>query len=82
MFVKRDTTEQKEIDLMINHIISELVVEFGKDEKEAIQLIKKSKVDKSLKNEPVGFHESPYNWALSILTENDDFEALEKHLYH
>ncbi|KHF29439.1 hypothetical protein LR68_01800 [Anoxybacillus sp. BCO1] len=28
----------------------------------------------------MGFHESPYHWALSILTDANDVEALEKYL--
>jgi hypothetical protein len=80
MSVTNNPKLQKEIDLMINHIIRELIVEFGKSKTEAIHLVKKSGVEKSLIKDPMGFHESPYNWALSILTDNDDVEALEKHL--
>jgi UDP-N-acetylglucosamine transferase subunit ALG13 len=73
---------QKEIHLMVNHIIRELIVEFGKSKAEAMYLVKRTDVEKSLMKDPMGFHESPYNWALSVLTDNDDVEALEKHLYH
>ncbi|MEN1967823.1 hypothetical protein WMZ97_07035 [Lentibacillus sp. N15] len=73
---------RSEIDLIINRIAHELVNEFGKSQYEAMELIKKSGVEKSLIRDRMGFHESPYNWALSILTDNDDFEALEKYLYH
>jgi UDP-N-acetylglucosamine transferase subunit ALG13 len=82
MNVTNDHKLRKEIDLMINHIIRELIVEFGKSKTDAIRLLEKSKVEKSLVTDPMGFHESPYNWALSILTDNNDVEALEKHLYH
>lgn len=70
------------MDILIHHIVRELIVEFGKSKQEAIQLIKKSGVEESLMKDPMGFHESPYNWALSVLTDNDDVEALEKHFYH
>ncbi|SFA49959.1 hypothetical protein SAMN05192569_102333 [Parageobacillus thermantarcticus] len=73
---------QKEIDVMIQHIIRELIVEFGKSETEAIHLVEQSDVKKSLMQDPSGFHDSPYHWALSILTDCDEAEALERHLYH
>jgi len=73
---------RNEINLMINRIVYELINEFGKSQDEAMNLIKSSKVEKSLKEDEIGFHESPYNWAISILTDHDDYETLEKYLYH
>lgn len=73
---------QKEIEIMVQHIIRELIVEFGKCEAEAKELIQKSDVVRSLMRDPIGFHEPPYNWALSILTDTNDIEALEKYLCH
>jgi len=75
-------TIPKEIEIMVQHIIRELIVEFEKCETEAKELIKKSGVVRSLMIDPMGFHESPYNWALSILTDANDVEALEKYLRH
>lgn len=72
--------QQKDIQLMVNHIVRELIVEFGKDEKEALQLVRNAGVDKSLTEHPIGFHETPDDWALSILTDNNDVETLEKYL--
>ncbi|ANB59588.1 hypothetical protein [Anoxybacteroides amylolyticum] len=71
---------QKDIEIMVQHIIRELIKEFGKSETEAKELIQKSDVVRSLAKDPMGFHESPYHWALSILTDADDIEALERHL--
>lgn len=82
MNVSNDSNHKKEIDLMIHHIVRELIVEFGKNKTDAVRLLEKSKVEKFLLTDPMGFHESSYNWALSILTDNNDVEALEKHLYH
>jgi len=56
--------------------------EFGESHEVAVELIKGSQVKNSLMKDSMGFHESPYNWAISILTDHNDFEALEKHLYH
>jgi hypothetical protein len=67
---------------MIQHIIRELMTEFGKSKTEAIHLVEQSNVKKLLMQDPSGFHDSPYHWALSILTDHDDVEALERHLYH
>lgn len=82
MDVTNDPKLRKEIDLMINHIIRELIVEFGKCKTDALRLLERSKVEKLLLTDPMSFHESPYNWALSILIDDNDVEALEKHLYH
>ncbi|PXY52283.1 hypothetical protein CIT14_18650 [Virgibacillus profundi] len=73
---------RNEINLIINRIAHELMNEFGKSKDEAMNLIKKSEVEESLMAEECGFHESPYNWAISILTDHNDHEALEKYLYH
>ncbi|MBE3570068.1 MAG: DUF3990 domain-containing protein [Bacillales bacterium] len=82
MSVTNNLKLRKEMEIMVHHIIQELIVEFGKSEKEAIHLVNKSGVEESLMKDPMGFHESPYNWALSVLTDSDDVKALEKHLYH
>ncbi|MGY0691385.1 hypothetical protein ACW2QC_01175 [Virgibacillus sp. FSP13] len=73
---------RNEINLIINRITYELINEFGKSQDEAMDLIKRSKVEKSLIEDGMGFHESPYNWAISVLTDQNDYEALEKYLYH
>lgn len=73
---------RNEINLIINRIAHELINEFGKNKGEAMNLIKKSEVEESLMADRMGFHESPYNWAISILTDHNDHKALEKYLYH
>ncbi|MDW0116260.1 hypothetical protein QTL97_04895 [Sporosarcina thermotolerans] len=70
-----------EVDLMVQHITTELINEFGKSKEEAMRIIKDSDVEDSLSKDKMGFHESPYNWAISILTDQNDYEALEKHFY-
>ncbi|MDW0116246.1 hypothetical protein QTL97_04820 [Sporosarcina thermotolerans] len=70
-----------EVDLMVQHITTELINEFGKSKEEAMRIIIDSHVEDSLIKDKLGFHESPYNWALSILTDQNDYEALEKHFY-
>ncbi|PAV28342.1 hypothetical protein CIL05_17050 [Virgibacillus profundi] len=71
-----------EINLIINRIAHELINEFGKCKDEAMNLIKRSEVEESLMEDSMGFHETAYNWAISILTDHNDHEALEKYLYH
>ncbi|MBT2218610.1 hypothetical protein KK120_22810 [Virgibacillus dakarensis] len=73
---------RNEINLIINRISNELINEFGKSKDEAMDLINRSEVEASLIKDKMGFHESPYNWAISILTEHNDYEALEKYLDH
>ncbi len=83
MLNTNNSTElRNEIDLMIQYISKELINEFGKTKAQAIKMIKASGVEKSLIKDEMGFHDSPYNWAVSILTEQNDYEALEKYLYH
>jgi len=60
----------------------ELINEFGKTQEEAKEILKKSKVEESLARDKFGFHESSYNWTISILTDQNDYEALEKYIYH
>ncbi|WP_106496285.1 hypothetical protein [Lentibacillus sp. Marseille-P4043] len=76
------TELRNEIDLMVQHISKELINEFGKSKEEAMEIIKESEVEESLVKDKLGFHESPYNWAISILTDQNDVEALQKHFYH
>lgn len=76
------TKLRNEIDLMVQHISKELINEFGKSKEESMKLIQETEVEKSLIEDKLGFHESPYNWAISILTDQNDVEALEKHFYH
>lgn len=80
--VNHSSKLQAEVKLMTRHIAKELIEEFGKSRAEAMNLIKASKVEQSLINDRLGFHESPYHWAISILTENNEVEALEKHFHH
>ncbi|WP_060678303.1 hypothetical protein [Virgibacillus halodenitrificans] len=73
---------RNEIDLMVQYISKELMSEFGKSKEEAMKMIQESEVEESLVKDKLGFHESPYNWTISILTDQNDVEALEKHFYH
>ncbi|MCG1027072.1 hypothetical protein [Virgibacillus halodenitrificans] len=78
----KSTELRNDIDLMVQYISKELMSEFGKSKEEAMKMIQESEVEKSLVKDKLGFHESPYNWAISILTDQNDVEALEKHFYH
>ena len=71
----------KEISQMMHDIRRELVLEFGKSWREADALIQKAKVYESLNENPLGLHESPYDWALIVLTINRDTQALKEHYY-
>ncbi|APC49591.1 hypothetical protein BME96_15945 [Virgibacillus halodenitrificans] len=73
---------RNEIDLMVQYISKELMSEFGKSKEEAMKKIQESEVEETLVKDKLRFHESPYTWAISILTDQNDVEALEKHFYH
>lgn len=82
MNTNNDSKLRNEINFIINRISQELVNEFGKSHDEAMNLINRSDVEAPLVDGEMDFHESPYNWAIGILTEHNDDEALEKYLYH
>jgi hypothetical protein len=67
---------------MTSLITREFIVSFGKTKAEAEKLIKKAKVYESLVENPQGLHDSPYTWSLVILTENNDYETLDKYYFN
>lgn len=72
---------QNDAALLVTLIMRELILEFDKTETAAMQLISNSNVYDSILKEPIGLHDSPYQWALIVLTDNDEIETLEKY-YH
>jgi hypothetical protein len=70
---------EEEAKTLVSLIIRELVTGFGKSDLEAGRFVNKARVFQSLIKNPLGLHESPHMWAISVLTENGDVEALEKY---
>ncbi|WP_100402766.1 hypothetical protein [Bacillus sp. FJAT-42315] len=68
---------QKETTILTSLIARELVAIFGKSQKEANELIVKYDVKDTLLQHPVLLHDSPNNWALTLLTKDNDLEAIE-----
>lgn len=77
--VNKEEVLQKEIDLLINSIIGELEVKFEKNTNQAVQLVKKARVYEHIMKEPLGLHDSAEQWALIVLADNDDLQAIEKY---
>ncbi|ASS88774.1 hypothetical protein GLN3_13175 [Geobacillus lituanicus] len=64
---------------MIESVIDELISSFGKEKCEAKELVDKMNLYTKLMEHPLRLHKSPYEWALILLKNNKDFEAIEKH---
>lgn len=76
----KENVVNRETEILTGLITRELVVFFGKDEKEAYELIEKFEVRESLINNPILLHDSPNHWALALLTNDNDVDAIEKYL--
>ncbi|RID87712.1 hypothetical protein D1953_04960, partial [Peribacillus asahii] len=70
----------QETEILTGLIARELVAVFGKSENEANELIEKFEVKNNLIKNPILLHDSPNHWALALLTNNNDVEAIEKYL--
>ena len=72
----KDILEQQSKKL-VKEIIDTLVEKFNKEKCEAVRLVEKFSVYEDLINNPIGLHDSPEAWALILLTENEDLEAIK-----
>jgi Rod binding domain-containing protein len=68
--------EAKQLEKMITN---ELVKEFGKSLTEAESMVKEAKIYELVLENELALHESPHQWALSILTQRGDEEALGRY---
>lgn len=68
----------REAMIIENEIKKVLVNEFNKTEKAAKELVEKANVRKEIDGYSLLLHFSPLDWALSILTRNNEVEALSK----
>jgi len=66
----------------VQKIVNELVDDFGFDRPLAIRLIRRAQVVRSLTQNPIGFHDSPHQWAIKVLTKVNDYETLSKYYEH
>ncbi|QPC45609.1 hypothetical protein [Mangrovibacillus cuniculi] len=62
---------------LIEKVKETLVESFHKNEEEARNLVDQSQLLDKLLTDPIGLHDSPEKWALIILTELEDLEAIE-----
>lgn len=61
----------------VDEIIKTLEKKFNKKRSEAVELVKKFAVHEDIMKNPIGLHDSPEAWALILLTENEDLEAIK-----
>jgi hypothetical protein len=81
MLVIDKKTIEKESTIFVQLILKELVTIFGKTKFQALELIDKAKVYDSLIEDPKGLHDPPNRWALSVLTQANDLQALNKYYF-
>ena len=67
------------INEFISLIAKELVTGFGKTSIQAKRLLDKAEVFDTLTKNPIGLHDSPHEWALKVLTKNNQFRILKKY---
>lgn len=79
MPVRRVNLYTRRARVMVKGIHRELVVSFGKTNYQAEQMIKRAKAYQTLKASPLSLHDSPHEWAIKVLTADDDMETLEKY---
>ena len=75
----RPRTTNRQILRFIHTIAIELRKNFGINAREALWLIQKAGVLKSLHENPLGLHDSAHQWALIVLTKTNNYEILEKY---
>lgn len=66
-------------NILVQGIVNELVNDFGIDKTLAIRFISQAKVIPSLITNPIGFHDSPHQWAVKVLTKVNDHKTLSKY---
>ena len=79
MLIKRRRIK-KDVHLLAINTTKELIVRFNKSISEAEDLVKNSDMERIILKHPIALHDSAYNWAVKLLTENGEIETLKKHL--
>lgn len=70
---------EKNIEEHLKYTAKELEEEFKKTPEEAKKLMEESKMKNILKKHTIGLHDPPLYWAVGILEDNKDFDALENY---
>lgn len=68
----------KEAKLLENLTKQVLIKDFEKSEVDAEKIVKDFNIKWYILMHPILLHDSPYEWALRLLTRNKDIAALEK----
>ncbi|CBH21378.1 protein of unknown function [Acetoanaerobium sticklandii] len=74
------TDIKNEAHLLAIKTVMELIVKFDKILIDAENIVKSSKREEFIVQNPITLHESAYNWAVKLLTEIGDLDTLEKYL--
>lgn len=63
----------------VYQIRRELVVNFGKTTVQAHMLVTRANLNDYLTKHLLALHDSPHEWAIKLLTKNNDVETLERY---
>jgi hypothetical protein len=72
------TIERDEARILALKTRDLLIIKFGKTASESEKMINDFKMEDFVAKHPIALHESPFDWALRLLTKNKDYEALDK----
>lgn len=75
MLNTKDKTEARMLAIKTRDI---LISSFGKSVAESEKMINSFGMEAFIIKHPMALHESAYDWALRLLTKNEDYEALRK----
>ena len=75
-----ETNIKTEARLLAIETVKELIVKFHKSITEAEDIVKNSGMEEYIVEHPIALHSPSYDWAVTLLTQNNDLKALEKYL--
>ncbi|WP_144517773.1 hypothetical protein [Bacillus sp. FDAARGOS_235] len=77
--LNRPSYVQYEGRLLVELVQKELITTFKKNKHEAQEMIKKVGIYDAVIESPRRLHDSPHKWALIVLTQYNDVEAIEQY---
>lgn len=69
----------KRISKLESNTVEVLIKMFHKDIIEAEQLVEAANLGKFIRKHPIALHDSPYDFAIEILTKVKDYEVIEQY---
>ncbi|WP_144517767.1 hypothetical protein [Bacillus sp. FDAARGOS_235] len=79
MLMEETMELEKEIKLLVNLTIKELVTKYHKKSDVARKMVYEMDVYNLIMEKPVRLHDAPEKWAIKVLTYCNDVEAIENY---